>query len=522
MWCVAGAGLLALVGCNQVFGITPTQEYDASNLPPDMPHVVLDWQVAAVLPSGAPDPTIRFAPIDPAPRVRITPLDVPFPADPNNDPYKPIYSAGGDGWIQIPREYLNTTWRLAYTLADNVPHEVQWAPEDKQGHLTVPIFGRLERAPAPSGGGYAITPTGVAGFNLPRVLTTGLWTEGVINNYAAADGAKIDFDFFNAVSLSGAKGRPDPALGDRALLVDYLVDSSSRCRIATGTATLESAALEPNLHTALTPPWDTSSELVTSTPVNFDYLTRLTLGLSKVGSMFRSDLSSLTFGAAASTDMPGLTVTPEMSRLGLLLPVPVMLTLLQCPYSANPLPRAAQPMVLDPFPRVLHVQLVGTRQVQALGITLSSGMETVIASAAAGGFEMAFPAAMPMQFKLTTVADVMVEFDLAGDSDQVAVDPASGPFDLSFVPEDQATGLRADYYDVVLHRIANGGLTTERIYTVTAPKVRIDGALLIRGTDYVFEVRSYKGHPSAQHGDFAPVDYPYGAAIVFTRTFKAS
>jgi hypothetical protein len=82
--------------------------------------------------------------------------------------------------------------------------------------------------------------------------------------------------------------------------------------------------------------------------------------------------------------------------------------------------------------------------------------------------------------------------------------------------------LRADYYDVVLHRIAAGVLTTERIYTVTAPRVRIDGSILMRDADYVFEVRSYKGHPDAQHGNFAPVDYPYGAAIVFTRTFKAS
>jgi hypothetical protein len=74
----------------------------------------------------------------------------------------------------------------------------------------------------------------------------------------------------------------------------------------------------------------------------------------------------------------------------------------------------------------------------------------------------------------------------------------------------------------VLHRIAGTALTTERIYTVTAPAVRIDGSLLVPGADYVIEVRSYKGHPMAQHGDFAPVDYPYGSAIVFTRTFKAS
>jgi hypothetical protein len=29
-------------------------------------------------------------------------------------------------------------------------------------------------------------------------------------------------------------------------------------------------------------------------------------------------------------------------------------------------------------------------------------------------------------------------------------------------------------------------------------------------------------HLLAPHGDFAPVDYPYGSAVVFTRTFRTS
>jgi hypothetical protein len=122
--------------------------------------------------------------------------------------------------------------------------------------------------------------------------------------------------------------------------------------------------------------------------------------------------------------------------------------------------------------------------------------------------------------------------DLAGGSDQLPAGPASGIFELTFERE-TAADLRADYYDVVLHRIAAGALIPERIYTVTEPtitepgtppkvRVRIDGMDLAPNADYVFEVRSYKGHPQAQHGDFTPVDYPYGAAIVFTRTFKTS
>lgn len=163
----------------------------------------------------------------------------------------------------------------------------------------------------------------------------------------------------------------------------------------------------------------------------------------------------------------------------------------------------------------MHGQLCECRTV--LGLDLISGMETVI-TPTSGAFQMAFPAPIPMQFRLATPNGTVA---LDGDLDQVAVGPASGLFELTFTPE-MGANLRVDYYDVVLHRINVGVLTNERVYTVTSPTVRIEASLLVPGADYVFEVRSYKGHPQAQHGNFAPVDYPYGSAIVFTRTFKAS
>jgi hypothetical protein len=349
------------------------------------------------------------------------------------------------------------------------------------------------------------------------VFTTGLWTEGT----ASSSGTTVDYDFSSATSLSGAPGRPDPSLGDHALLVDYLTDGNG-CRIAAGSAALDSAAIQAGMHTTQTPPWNTTTAAVVSDPVGFTPVTRLTGGLGKLHVMFNGPLSAQLYGAAASIDMPGLAGTPESSMLlGVSLPVPVMLTLLQCPYnialsSLTQLP--AQPPTLASFPRIVHVQLIDSRT--ALGVMLNSGMETVLAEGATG-FTMAFPAALPTQFTLATPGNGVV--DLVGGSDQVAVGPATGTFQLAFTPEAATdTPLRADYYDVVLHRIVAGTLTTERIYTVTAPTVRIDGALLLPGADYVFEVRSYKGHPQAPHGNFAPVDYPYGAAIVFTRTFKAS
>ena len=528
--CAAALSVAAFAAC----GYPPLPDLaekdggvDASQSPAvdasiDVPHVVLDWQNATLLASGAPDPVIRFVPIDPAPRVRISPLEVAFASSPDDDHDKTSYSPS-DGSIAIPGSYLNTTWRLEYTLAGGPPHEVQWAPEDRQGHLTVPVFGRLQREMVPSGSGYAITPPNPpASYHDPRVFSTGVWTEGK----ATLRGANIDYDFATAVSLSGALGRPEPATGDRAVAIDFGPDPNpdpTKCTLALGSAALDSAALEPLRHTGQTPTWDSGRKPVTSDPAGLSFIARLDDGLGKLYSGGKlSPASQLVFGITPSIDMPGLSATPESATLlGMLLPVPVMETLLQCPREQNPLPDVAQPMLLDQFPRILHVQLVDTRQI--LGVTLASGMETVLTGTASSKFTMAFPAPLATQITLTTPAQGVV--DLAGDTDQVAVGAPRGVFRLDFAPE-AGTDLRVDYYDVVLHRITTTGgvsaLTTERIYTVTVPEVRIDGTVLASGADYVFEIRSVKGHPRAQHGDFSVVDYPYGAGVVFTRTFKTS
>jgi hypothetical protein len=487
MRCVAGVGLLALVGCNQIFSLAPTREFDASisiDVIPDLPHVELTYQVASVLPSGAPDPAIAFAPLVPAPLVRIATLDGAFETA--------SYSST-DGWILIPRSYLGITWRLEYTIVDGVsapiPHEVQWAPEDKLGHLTVPLFGRVALEPLPVGAVYKIKPNGVLGYNNPTVLTTGLWTEG----------------------------------DDRAFLLDYVAGTQGverDCRIAIGSVMLDSAAVQTGTPTVQIPTtsWDTARKPVKTTAIDLTVVGRLQ---NKLGKLHTAVTGSVLVGSSPSISMPGLTNASRFLPLSL----PVMATLLQCPYSPNPgdlhpafpLPDALQPPGLDPFPRILHAQLVDPRTV--LGVTLNSGMEAVIASGEPSGFTIAFPAAIPTRMTLATPTKAIV--DLAGDSEQLDVGPAAGVFRLDFTPE-TGTDLRADYHDVVLHRFDGAQLTTDRIYTVTAPTVRIDGSVLRPGALYVLEIRSYKGHPAAARGDFAQVDYPYGAAIVFTRTFKTS
>jgi hypothetical protein len=120
---------------------------------------------------------------------------------------------------------------------------------------------------------------------------------------------------------------------------------------------------------------------------------------------------------------------------------------------------------------------------------------------------------------MTLTTPAAGKLDLVDNTDQIAVGAPTGTFTLDFAPE-PGPGLRADYYDVYLHRIIGGALTPQRIYTVTSPEVRIDGSMLVRGADYVFEIRSYAGHATAPRGDFTVIDYPYGSAVVLTRTVR--
>jgi len=510
MRCVAGAGLLVLVGCNQVFGLHKTDLFDApSPEAGNRPYFVkLTWQVADVLPSGDPDPILLDAPITPAPAVSYGLLGQPL----KNTSY-----SSSDGSVQVEQSLFEhdrngklATWRLEYTLAGGVPHEVQWAPEDMVGQIAVPLFGRVARLAAPTGGGYTFTPTLfdplTESYQSPRIFTTGQWSEGKVPQ-TGADGS-IDYDFADAAAMSGGRARPDPARGDRAILVDYATDGAG-CRVARGSAVLDSAAIVPNQHSHPQATWDKQLTDVTSSMVDVADIARV---LNRVGPI---DAGTLALGFAAHAAMPGLTGVQPSPRLTptTVLPAPVMLTLLECPFSAPALPQTHQPPAFGGFTRLLHVQLVSRREV--LGVTLNAGIETAITSPTVTDLKITFPATIPNTVTLTTSAGKLV----LDANDDVDLGPASGMFTLDFVPED---GLRADYYDVTVHQIAESALVAKRVYTVTVPQVVIDGATLTPGAVYVFEIRSFKGHPDAGTGDFRPVSYPYGSAIVFTRTFHTS
>lgn len=513
---LAGAGLFALVGCNQIFGLSATQAFDGG---PggvlDRPHVALDWQIgtigagSAASPAPAPLPATT-APISPAPKVRLATMTGAFT--------DATYAA--DGTIEIPRDYITQPWRLEYTLADGVVHEVQWKPDDKAGHIVVPIFGRPTRDPVPAGAGYTITPTNPpASYNFPRVFTIGLWTAGIAT-------ATLDYDFSNAVSLSGPLGAPDPAKGDQGLVIDYKTDGTTGCRQGDGYA-----AFDPSLsasHSVRAPAWGKQPLMITLGAVD----TRRANQISDLlGGGLPANLAFSIVGAIPSVDMPSLTVPPRIPfanpLLPTLLPNPVMIELLQCPLSVLGQIPTVLPDTLTKFPLAEHIQVVGTRSVPGPTsmVPLTSGMEAVaLLSPSTNSAALSFPAPLPLGITLTPPGLAAIPLDDANPSEQNPVTAATGTFKLAFTPE---AGLRGDYYDVVVHQIGDKGLTTERSYTIlglpeTAPvaelSVSIDGAVFAANHDYTFEIRSYHGHPRAPKGDLSAIDYPYGAAIVFSRT----
>jgi len=471
MRCVAGAGLFALVGCNQIFGIVATAPYDA---PPDAdvpdPLVTLDWQVADVDPTtGAPEPNLASAPIAPAPAVRVARFDCPTDAPADCQLTPALYAAGA---VAFPRRFLGTPWRFEYTLADGVPREVQWNPADGAGHVFVPRFGRTALQPVPVDGGYTTTPAGGPQYtatDFPRVLTTGLWSDGPVT--VTPPSAEIDYDFAGARWLTSVKGSPDPARGDRALVVDYQVSDS--CRRAVGSAEIDMAALSTAGHSVVASTWSSAVTTLPNAPVGSPLLGRLTLALKNENLTGTTLSGTLWFGYLATTKLPGLTETAPNQ----LLPVPMMQTLLDCPYNVGALKNVSEPSLLQQqFPSAVHVQVVSSRTFDT-SLSLASGMETVITTIVASGaqLDMAFPAAIPATIVLTTPANLSIPL-VGGTTDHIPIGATSGALRLDITPED-SPDTRSDYYDVLLHRIVTApgttALTTERIYTVTEPAVRI-------------------------------------------------
>jgi hypothetical protein len=505
-------GLLAAAGCNQIWGLG-----QVGLAPPDDPdpRVQLRLQIAKTTPDkGALDSTLEYRPITPMPAVEIGLVGEPL------EPGLAIYDEA-DGTVQYPLHFVGQRWRLVYTLAGGVPREVQWSPPDggeQPPQLVEPLFGRFERRAVPANSGYAITPTTAPlSHTQTRVYTTGIWTESVFGPFA---GGTFNYDFANAISLSGPRGAPEKDKLDHAVLAHFVPSTpmtSVNCLSASRVATFEVPDLvEGNLvPPAMQPTYYVADKqlmlrLTSAVPIDSRLRDVLDMRAAPI------NLNRMSFGYVPSTDMLGFS----KPITDFLLPGPVMIAFATCTFPQGTpsleLAAVADPPELRPlFPQVVHVEIANQRTRDL--VTLTSGFSAVVAS---GNYEFlaGFPVAAPMLVKLQRGGAPIADLD--EDADGQTLPAGEGPLELTFDVE-PGISLGADYFDVTLYALQGDKLAKQRVYTVTDRKVTLDLAPLRSGTEYVFEIRSYRGLSQISLGNFASARDPQYAATIFTRTFKA-
>lgn len=469
---------------------------------PTFPRVRLRAKVATTTAQLLPDPTFGSAPIAPSPSVRVGAIGGPL----MDATYEP------DGKVAYPADLeLGPKWRFEYTLDQEPPREVQWKPAEARGDIIVPLFGRHDRLPVPQNSGYRLAPSGGPDpAPALRLYTFGIWTDAVLGPAAMP----YDFNFFNAVSMSGAKGAPEPAKGDAAMLADYEPQAlpTRPCTLVKGMAFFQ-APLVANTFSQtvpVAPAWQklrSASAVIDYDGIPQEAQATLDTALGSRAGTLGPD--KLEYGRIPSLAMPGFS----RRSVGFQLPIPLIVPFATCEYGLTTTPNFVEPGELSGLPRAVHAQLINSRTPPS-SPTLYSGLQALVVSD--GNFQLTFDVAL-------AVAPILLygpnALDLSGPVDGNEID-ASGPLTLSFALGTQSSFV-ANYFDVTLIRIPDSStLVRERTYTVTEPSVAIDPAVLVKGALYVLEIRSHRGYPDVALGDFSKIEGPLATGTIYTRTFR--
>ena len=191
-------GLLA--GCNWVFGLADTGPVIPDGTAPT--HVLLTRQVLSA-PGMDPD----LLPIG-STQFSVSLLDQPTELA--------TVDVDDRGGFDLPDAVIGHPYRVIYELPeDKIPREIVWP----QGtHYVVPIFGRVDRGPAPNATVTygAVGGSAPPGFFDPSVITTGLWS---VEPHLATTNPAID-DYLKSTALGGPLGTL--ASGSDAIwIIDY-------------------------------------------------------------------------------------------------------------------------------------------------------------------------------------------------------------------------------------------------------------------------------------------------------------
>lgn len=507
---IALAALLAVTGCNWVFGLEPTVSGDAgdSELPPGG-RSKLVWAIATTDGTPAPpalDPTIEYRPIGSEERHP----ELPIIQVGNDDGLVEVAYDVSDGSFPIPYPVNEAAHRIVYMLpGESVPHEVQWALTEAT--LVVPRTTRADAPAPPPNSGYTIMPDDLVG----SVTSPVAYTSGVFS-YADAPSAFTKGTGFityhyaaSAKPLAGPSGAPQAMKGDWVLIGDLKARRAELSSLGAWALFQVDLAADTMATPPMQPAWVTGEltfRTLNCTPNclpsgNVGTITdRIKNVLGALAGPQGSESYRFAYGALPSSELaafrPGTAPT--------YLPEPLIL-----PFAVSTLIESEFP-VADPTPMLglapaLFASISSTRMVG--NVALTSAIQTVTTS-----FQgtMQYPAPLAHGITLGGIS-------LSADQlDGVPIPASSGPVAFKF---EQESGFAADDFVITLYEITGTALAPVRHYHVIQPSAVIDGNLLVPSHTYVFGITARSGYNDADRGDYKKAQYPFGVSTTFTRTF---
>ncbi len=489
--------VIAAPGCNWLLGIDETLLAPPEDGPPGdapLPVARLTYLSAVTTAQGGPSIDYEYPAISPPPTVKYGRI-----AEALTDS---TINAAGE--VPVPYAYEDSTYRLVYQLANDIPREVHWTPMLNRGpHAIVPLYGRVDRAPIPGPNTtMTVDPPGAPATHVgPRIFTTGVWTESQ-PVFPVPAGTAFTYNLNSSTQLSGPPGAPDPARGDNVILVDYQTTASCRRSVGSGAARL--MLTDGPSSTLSSVAWGiTSAPLPPTTNPTFGDTVRVALLAGSSNTAIVQTVIQV--GPSPNARMPAFSVrTPQLPLRG-----PLLLAMLHCTASdITNLPAFHIPTVLVDFPVLANLQLAADRVVSG-GPRLTHG------------FSLVQPVTNPLMFELTIGAAIgpfMLGPDDIGATDRAMLTAGTGPLTLSFTTE--SVGMPAEYYDIVLHRVTGTSTVPERAYTIIGTSLMIEREILAAASEYVFEIRGYLGAPDVRLADFRNYLPTQSSAVVWTHTFR--
>lgn len=511
--------LVSLAGCNWVFGLEPVTLTDAAagDVPIDarLPTVKLSAITPMLTGDGSTTMQASYVPITPAPRVQYGRIGQPL--------VDTQYTS-----VDVPVGYdfaeATETWRLVYTLAGGVPHEVHWRPSaiSHPGHATVLQLTPNDREAVPTPGTFALDATGAPStWEAPRVYTTNTWTvdPGAAPDTVVATRIKSDFASMFTTAMAGPKRKPDPNK-DLEVLLDYdTTAASNRCAVAKG-----SAAFHIDLATGTSPdaspPAYSSTLLVDKYTITGDasgLLINLTAA-SGVPLSGYSRIQAVTYGPAGNIPLHHQREIAE--PLPISLPIPVGILLAKCIDA----PVTEPPDQLPRFnlPTRAALATVGSLGFVTTPITLANGQVAIqnglVTSSVGTGTSFTTSFANAAFAAAPTVDGTSV--NVKTEASEVALSGGGSTALLDFEIVGGATPL-ADFYEATLYRVDGARLVPVREFTFTEKPLRFDRDQgQPSGSKYVFGIHVIRGaSANVANGDFSVWGNTQTLGVTYTQIF---